>query len=382
MSGFNARIQCLASIVVLFSILVHWDAFAVEPDLQVADLLASYAIDESDRPVREFSGWQPPRHVAMLVPSFVEDLRPDYRQWIQEAAGDAKITVSADLNELREAAIDADVVLGTCRVLTGNSTNLRWFQRYGSGMDTCLRNPALGNEAALLTNTAGLDGPYVGEHAIAMMMVLAHRMHQYYANQLERDWDRRPGFQPLIRPVAGKSLLVVGLGGIGTQVAQKAAGLGMKVTAIRNSGREGPDYVDYVGLSHELLTLAARADFIVNTVPLTVETMGLYDEEFFRAMRDSAYFINVARGPSVVTEDLIRALELGELAGAGLDVTDPDPLPASSPLWLMPNVIITPHTATRSGVGSFESMTIVRENLRRYVAGEPMLNVVDRELGY
>jgi phosphoglycerate dehydrogenase-like enzyme len=353
-----------------------------EPDVEVAALLADYGIEASEEPVRSRPGWRPPEHVLMLIPEYVTAARPDYAAWIQAAAGAAKLTISSDPDELRALAPDADVVLGSCRILADPSPQLRWFQRDGAGMEDCLGHPALQNEAVLLTNSATLDGPYVAEHALTMMLMLFHRMHQYYANQQRGVWDRRPAFQQAIRPVRGQTLLIVGLGGIGTQIAQRAASLGMHVIATRNSRAEGPDYVDYVGLSTELLELAARADVVISTVPLTPATENLYDRDFFRTMKPSAYFINVARGQSVVTQDLVAALETGEIAGAALDVTEPDPLPPSHPLWTLPNVLITPHTATRSGVGSMDKIVFARENLRRYTAGEPMLNVVDRERGY
>jgi phosphoglycerate dehydrogenase-like enzyme len=378
------RTQLIAAIAWLLAatLAAATDVQAVEPDPEFAALRSSYVIDEAAEPIRAQPGWRPPQDVVVVVPAFVADWRPDYRDWIQAAAGEANVTFAANPAELRDAAVDADVVFGSCQILTEASTNLRWFQRYGSGMEDCLANPALAPAHVVLTNTAGLDGPYIAEHAITMMLMLSHRMHQYFQNQLKRDWNRRPDFQPSVRAVRGQTLLVVGLGGIGTQVAQRAAGLDMRVIATRNSSRAGPAFVDYVGLSSELMTLAAEADFVVSTVPLTPETTGMYDRAFFRAMKDSAYFINVARGESVVTDDLVAALEAGEIAGAAMDVTDPDPLPAEHPLWTLPTVLITPHVATRSGVASTDMMVFVRENLRRYTAGEPLLNVVDRARGY
>jgi len=174
----------------------------------------------------------------------------------------------------------------------------------------------------------------------------------------------------------------VGLGGIGTEVARRAHALGMRVVATRRSSRSGPDFVDYVGLSDELGDLVAEADVVVTALPLTPETTRMFDAEFFAAMKPTAYFINVGRGKSVVTDDLMAALESGELAGAGLDVTDPEPLPTDHPLWRLPNVIITPHVAASSVQAVERLQAVVRENLRRYVAGEPMLSVVDVGRGY
>jgi phosphoglycerate dehydrogenase-like enzyme len=182
--------------------------------------------------------------------------------------------------------------------------------------------------------------------------------------------------------VRGKTILVVGLGGIGTEIAWRANALGMRVIATRNSSRDKPEYVDYVGLADELFALAEQADFIVNATPLTSSTTGLFDSKFFSVLKPSSYFFNIGRGKSVITDDLILALNTGKLAGAGLDVVDPEPLPEDHALWLMPNVIITPHIAGRSDLVMERFWIFVRENLRRYVDGERMLNVVNIQKEY
>jgi len=156
----------------------------------------------------------------------------------------------------------------------------------------------------------------------------------------------------------------------------------MRVIATRGSRREGPDYVDYVGLADEVNALAAQADVVINTAPLTDRTRGMFNAEFFAAMKPEAYFVSVGRGASTVTADLMSALKNGEIAGAGLDVTDPEPLPGDHPLWTTPRVIITPHTAGRSDKSRDRLFLLVQENLRRYVAGEPMLSVVNIDRGY
>jgi phosphoglycerate dehydrogenase-like enzyme len=156
----------------------------------------------------------------------------------------------------------------------------------------------------------------------------------------------------------------------------------MHVIATRNSRREGPDYVEYVGLADEYRTLAPRADVVVNATPLTPQTRGMFDAAFFAAMQDGAYFINIGRGESVVTAALTAALAAGELGGAGLDVTDPEPLPQGHALWRMPNVVLTPHVATSSDFRSDRTVTLVVENVRRYLRGERMLSVVDLAAGY
>ncbi len=144
----------------------------------------------------------------------------------------------------------------------------------------------------------------------------------------------------------------------------------------------GPDYVEYVGFADEYRTLAARADVVVNATPLTPETRGMFDAQFFAAMGDDAFFINIGRGESVVTAELTAALQAGSIGGAGLDVTDPEPLPPGHPLWSMSNVIITPHIATSSDFRSDRTVTLVAENVRRYARGDKLLSVVDLAAGY
>ena len=176
--------------------------------------------------------------------------------------------------------------------------------------------------------------------------------------------------------------MVVGLGGNGTQGAKRGHGLGKGVIGTGGRRSEGPDFVDYVGLADEAIKLAAQADVVINTAPLTDRTRGMFNAEFFAAMKSTAYFVSVGRGASTVTDDLITALESGAIGGAGLDVTDPEPLPEGNPLWTMPRVIISPHTGGQSDKSRDRLFLLVGENLRRYVAGEPMLSVVNIERGY
>jgi phosphoglycerate dehydrogenase-like enzyme len=191
-------------------------------------------------------------------------------------------------------------------------------------------------------------GPVMAEHVIAMMLAFARGLQFFIPEREAGRWTEEPPSSVRMVTIEGKNVLVVGLGGIGTEVARRAHALGMRVTATRASGREGPEFVSYVGLPDELHKLAADADFIVNTTPLTPQTTGIFNASFFAAAKPGAYFINVGRGGSVVQADLVAALESGRIAGAGLDVTEPEPLPSTSPLWKMQNVITTPHVSADS----------------------------------
>jgi phosphoglycerate dehydrogenase-like enzyme len=276
------------------------------------------------------------------------------------------------------------VLVGFCdQAIFDAADDLHWVQVYFAGVENCVTTPGMQSGKLVLSNGQRLGSPTLADHAIALMMSLTRGLPAAYASQARQTWEPNWGAPPpAFGEVAGRTMLVVGLGGIGTQVAKRAHGLGMRVIATRNSRREGPDYVSYVGLADEVLKLAAEADVVVNAAPLTDATRGMFNAGFFAAMKPSAYFISVGRGQSTVTGDLIEALESGQIAGAGLDVTDPEPLPDKHPLWSTPGVIITPHVAGRSREALQRVGELVAENLRRYAAGDPLLSVVNIERGY
>ena len=266
----------------------------------------------------------------------------------------------------------------SAEVLT-QATHLQWIQWLGAGVENCVREPKLHERNPLLTNMASTAAPSMAEHVIALMLALSRHLDYFFKQQQAGHWDDDG---PRLADLNGKTVLIVGLGGIGTEVARRAHGMDMRIIATRASGRTGPDYVSYVGLPDELLKLTHEADFVVNCAPLTPQTRGVFNQEFFAAMKPGAYFLNVGRGGSVVTADLIAALTAGKIAGAGLDVVDPEPLPAASPLWHLPNVIITPHNSANTALTDSQRVMLLRENLRRYVAGDSMLAVVDLDKGY
>ena len=277
----------------------------------------------------------------------------------------------------------ADVLLGYCtHENLENGKSLRYILNYSAGVDNCASSPLAQTRDILVTNMQRIYGPAIAEHVIGMLYTLTRKLYLFRDQQQAQHWDRAAVERTSMQELQGRTLLVVGLGGIGTEIARRAHGLGMRVIATRNSSREGPDFVDYVGLSDELLTLAVQADVVVNATPLTAATTGLFDRRFFSKMKPGAYFINVGRGKSVLTADLIEALNSERIGGAALDVTDPEPLPPKHPLWTAKNVFITPHISASSDEQMGRYWLVVRENLRRYVNGERMLSVVDLKRGY
>jgi phosphoglycerate dehydrogenase-like enzyme len=342
-----------------------------------AALIQRLGLEESATPVREQAGWRKPRKVL------VWNVAPQAVPMLQAAAPGVELLLAKDAGEAVALAGQADAVLGFCSAeVLAAGPDIRWVQSFSAGVERCVTIPVLRERGILLTNMQRVAGPVMAEHVLAMMLAYARGLHFYIPERMAARWTRELPAPGRMMTLEGKTVLVVGLGGIGVEVARRAHALGMRVVATRASGREGPAFVSYVGLSDELNKLAAEADFVVNTTPLTPETRNLFNGEFFAQVKPGAYFFNVGRGQSVVQDALVAALRSGRLAGAGLDVTDPEPLPADNPLWTVPNVIITPHVSARSDLGDAARYALVRENLRRYVNGEKMLSVVDTRKGY
>jgi phosphoglycerate dehydrogenase-like enzyme len=352
-------------------------AHAGDGDAEVARLVAELGLRESAVALRDRPGWSPPKKVVLMGADTAR------AAWMQGAApGVAIVGVPDRAAAVREAA-DADVIIGECvPEVIAAGPHIRWVQRMYAGVERCVAIPAFTERGIVLTNMQKVAGSVMAEHVMALMFGLTRGLAAYVPAQSKGEWADEAVPESRMWEVKGRTMLVVGLGGIGTEVAKRAHALGMTVIATRNSGTDGPDYVAEVGLADKLLPFAARADVIVSTLPLTAGTKGLMDEDFFDAVRRGALFINVGRGGTVVTDELVAALGDGRLGGAGLDVTDPEPLPPDHPLWRAPNVIVTPHVAAALDGNEVARWIIARENLRRYAAGEALLNVVDLDRGF
>jgi phosphoglycerate dehydrogenase-like enzyme len=341
----------------------------------IAELIEQTGVEEGSVALRDMPGWREPKKIVM----------PDVglsRQELEALLPGIEVVVTRSQSEAIANAKGADAVVGSCyRELIDAAEDAIWVQVFSAGVDRCVGADRIANGSVVLTNMQKMSAPVIGEHVVALSLSLARGIPQFVGEMPTGEWHRRSDIPKGMMSIAGKTMLVIGLGGIGTEAARRAAALDMRVIGTRRSSREGPDFVDYVGLSDELFELAVEADFIVNALPLTPETTGLLDAEFFNAAKRGAFLINVGRGATVVTDDLVSALRSGQLAGAGLDVTDPEPLPADNPLWQMDNVIITPHVAARDS-NRVRRLILFRENLMRFAAGDALLNVVDPALGY
>lgn len=352
-------------------------AIAADDETRTAHLIAELGLQESGTALADRPGWTKPKKVVIPGADAARIA------WMQAAAPGVTLLPAKDRTEAARLAAEADAVIGFCtpEVLAAGR-DIRWIQVLSAGVERCIGIPGFAERGIALTNMQKVAGPVMSEHVLAFMFGLARGLATYVPLQARGEWKDDAVPDARMWALEGKTLLVVGLGGIGTETAKRAHALGMKVIAIRNSGRTGPPSVSEVGLGTDLHAFAARADVIVNTLPLTAQTTRLFDKAFFDAAKRGALFINVGRGASVVTADLVAALEDGRIGGAGLDVTDPEPLPADHPLWRAPNVLITPHVSAATDLGEEPRWLIARENLRRYAAGGRLLSEVDVGRGY
>jgi len=257
-----------------------------------------------------------------------------------------------------------------------SAERLRWVHSCSAGVERLLF-PELVESDVVLTNSRGVYDVPMAEYAVALMLAAAKGLPETLARQREHDWRFR-----YTETLAGKRLVVVGPGSIGRTVAANAGAFGMSTSAIGRSARGADDHFDEVAGPDGLLDVLSEADYVVITVPLTNETRGMIDARAIAAMKPTARLINLARGAVVDQDALVDALREGRIAGAGLDVFAEEPLDPQNPLWDMPNVIVSPHISGDTDTSERDVVDLFLDNLRRWLAGEPLRNVVDKRLGF
>lgn len=273
--------------------------------------------------------------------------------------------------------------------------NLRWIQTHWAGINH-LRQHAVWDSDITITTASGIHAPNVAEYVMAQLLAWSHRVPRWLHHQRQGQWPSQRWKKFVPDELRGKTLGIAGYGSIGREVARLASAFGMKVLATKRDARhlEDEDYAltnagDTVGKlatriypGEATRSMVAECDYVVIALPLTEKTHHLFDEEVFRAMKPTAFLVNVGRGSIVKEEDLVKALKKGWIAGAGLDVFETEPLAESNSLWDLENVIISPHVAGFTPSYDERVTDLFVENLRRYLAQDPLLNVVNREEGY
>jgi phosphoglycerate dehydrogenase-like enzyme len=340
------------------------------------------ALDSSDR-IAIFD--PPPERVriATIATSYAAPptaFSPAEVNQICSQGKDIELTITKSRAELDGLLPEVDVVIGAIQPdMLAKAKNLRWMQHTEAGMETVLF-PELVASPVVVTNMARMFAPCISETAIGMLLALTRGLNKFYIPQFAQHKffaDRN------LVEVDGMTMGIVGLGGLGSATAMRAHyGFNMRIFAVDAKPLAKPVYVDTLREPGWLMEMVPQVDILVNSVPLTKETKGLFDEKVFRSMKKTAYFLSISRGGCVNQPDLVRALKEGWIAGAGLDVVTPEPLPANAELWECPNTVLTCHTAGFAPQRRIRQMGLIAENVRRYAHGLPLLNVVDKQRGY
>jgi phosphoglycerate dehydrogenase-like enzyme len=260
------------------------------------------------------------------------------------------------------------------------AARLKWVQSGGAGVERFM-TPDFVASPIILTNAQGVYAIPIADHVMTFVLHFSRRFNELVRRQIAGEWEgweERRSSEELCE----KTLGIIGLGGIGSEVAKRAKAFGMRVIAVRRRPESPSQYADEVRGADELAWLLRESDFVALCSALTHETRHLIGLRELKLMKRTAYLVNIGRGGLVDEQALIAALREGEIAGAGLDVFEEEPLPGESPLWDMANVMITPHDAGSSPRSHERFMALFCENLRRYVGGEPLLNVVSKRAGY
>jgi phosphoglycerate dehydrogenase-like enzyme len=321
-----------------------------------------------------------PRHrpTVVVMGATAEEPPPG----IDEAATMADLSFAASAPALADAIADTDAVFAWHSVrellpeVWPKAERLRWIQSASDGVDWLLF-PELVDSDVVVTNARGIFDRAIAEYVVGLMLAFAKGLLGVVEGQRQREWRHRP-----TELLAGKRLLVAGVGPIGRAIGRAGRDLGMEVRGVGRRARSGDDVFESIAGTDGLAGAAGWADYVVDALPGTPATHHLFDASVFSSMRQNARFINVGRGTTVVEQALIDAIREERIGGAALDVFDWEPLPPDSPFWELPNTIVSPHMS-----GDFEGWleAVVRlfvGNLRRFVAGKPLLNVVDKREGY
>jgi phosphoglycerate dehydrogenase-like enzyme len=398
--SYRSAVVAISMVLVTASAATRAAAQEVAPATDLAAAIKEFQLQESSRPVREtMKGWAAPRKIVVAVDG------PERTAWLQQAMPEG-VTVLGVRNEADAGAqladADALVYFGCSPATFAKAPRAKWVHVASGGADQCLATPGIARGDILLTNGQKVKNTLMAEIAMGYVFALARSIDVGVRNQMRG--ELRSGQGRHSRQLAGATMLIVGLGGAGIEIGRMAHSLGMKVIATRNSSREGPDFVSYVGLADETPKLVSEADVVVICAPLTPATRGLFNAAMFARMKKDAILVNWTRAEITVPEDLAAALKAGTIGSAALNWATSAPLPKDHPLWSAPNLILAPWAGTGSGAitgtgtgprpgagvrartnrnATAEARWLtVRENMKRFATGDKMYSVFDLERGY
>jgi phosphoglycerate dehydrogenase-like enzyme len=303
------------------------------------------------------------------------------REWGERLAAalpEMNVILAEDRAAAERAIGEAEAAFGTITPeLLRRATKLRWLQAPQAAPPAGYYYPELIAHPVEITNFREIYNDHIGTHVMAFLLAFARGLQVYIPQQLRREW-KKPEQNAGIVHLGEATALVVGVGGIGSEVARLCAAFGMHVIGVDERRRDKPPGVAELHRGDELDALLPKADFVILTVPHTPETEGFMNRARFREMKKTAFFINIGRGMTTRLDDLAAAIEAGEIAGAGLDVFEEEPLPEGHKLWTLPGVLLTPHVAGYGPYLDDRRYEIILDNCRRFLAGQPLRNRVEK----
>lgn len=306
---------------------------------------------------------------------------PALHEQVRAVSERVQIVTPEEIKERPELLGEIEAAYGgLSRDQIGQATRLRWLQTAGAGVNGLI-TPATQQRDFVITNASGIHAEPITEHMFGMLLVVARRLKEAWEQQQTRQWQGGYDFGANVTLLAGKTLGVLGVGAIGGHSARVGKAFGMRVVGLRRGGEPHPD-VERMFTPDEKHAFARECDVIMNSLPLTDKTRGFLGAAEFDAMRPGVIVINTGRGATIDTDALLNALGSSKVGAALLDVTDPEPLPPDHSLWSAPNVFITPHYSGAHPTYDERANAIFLDNLRRFLAGEPLRNVVDKHEGY
>ena len=304
------------------------------------------------------------------------------RRWakaLAEQVPEARVVVAEDGETAAREITDAEAAFGWLTDdLLAKAQRIRWLQAPQAAPAAGYYYPALIEHDLSVTNFREIFNDHISAHILSFVLAFARGLHVYLPQQLRRDWKKPADNQGVVH-LPEATALIVGVGGIGAETAHLLSALGVTVLATDARQATAPAGVAELHRPEALDDLLPRADFVILTVPHTPATEGFFNRARFQRMKKSAFFINIGRGMTTRLDDLVAALNAGEIAGAALDVYEQEPLPADHPLWLTPNVLMTPHMAGYGPYLDDRRFEIMMENCRSFAAGKPLRNVVDKK---
>ena len=380
----NALI-CAGMLISTGIALVATAAEPASPDLATA--VKEFQLPESSRTVKELiPGWVVPKKIVVVVD------KPERTAWLQASMppGVTVVGVRRDPDAAAQMA-DADALVEVnCAIAVGSAPKLKWVHANSGGGDTCLAVPAVASGVAVLTNSQKVKNTALAEMGMGYVFALARSVDVTLENQRQRDLGKRGG-RPGKR-LEGATMLIVGLGGAGTEIARMASAMGMKVIATDPVNHNPPEFVSHVGMPEELPAMIGQADVVMVAAPLTPATRGMFNAAMFARMKRDAIFVDWARADIVVAEDLAAALKAGTIGAAALNWATYNKLSNDHPLWDAPNLILAPwagasvaptrEISAKASRDNEMRWLVVRENMRRFATGAKMYSVFDLARGY